>query len=505
MDELTEITQHLLHFSPDALVVIDAEGRIRFANETVHAMFGHRPEALIGETLDVLIPERLRGRHGTHVATYLRQPDNREMGARIADLFALRKDGSEFSAGIRLAPFRIGDRVFVAAAIRDTTERRLVNEELITARVEADRANRAKSRFLATASHDLRQPLQTVRLLNAALRKMVPETAARELLEQQGQAIEGMTRLLDALLDISRLESGAIEPSRQQVRLSDVFRDLRSEFSSVATSRDIALEIDTTNAVLMTDPTLLAQLLQNLLGNAIKYTDHGKVRVSAALEEDALTIGVQDTGIGIPSDKLERIFDEYYQVDTHGAKRMGVGLGLAIVKEVARLLGFTVRISSKPCEGTLVRVRVPLHFVTTAVDVAAEIGVSSAPHTQSDKARLLLVEDNDGVRMATEVFLKLEGHETLSAATVADAEKLFDQFRAGDVLIADFHLDPSTTGLDLLLKLRERKGYDVPAVLLSGDLPSMRRSIGQDITRCRFLGKPVDTTALIDAIRELSD
>jgi two-component system, sensor histidine kinase len=186
MDELREITQHLLRFSPDALIVIDDDNRIRFANDTVWGLFGHAPEALIGKSLEMLIPERLRAHHGKHTASFMLSPDNREMGARIADLFALRADGTEFAAGIRLAPFRISGRLFVAAAIRDTTERRLVNDELVAAREEADRANRAKSRFLATASHDLRQPMQTIRLLNAAMMKIVPQAEVRDLLQQQG-------------------------------------------------------------------------------------------------------------------------------------------------------------------------------------------------------------------------------------------------------------------------------------------------------------------------------
>src|SRR5688572_15055468 len=186
MEELREITEHLLRFSPDALIVVDDCDRIRFANETVKDLFGHAPDSLIGKTLDSLIPERLRGHHGKHTASYARNPNNREMGARIADLFALRADGSEFPAGIRLAPFRIGGRLFVAAAIRDTTERRIINDELVAARIDAERANRAKSRFLATASHDLRQPMQAIRLLNAAMLKMVPQANVRELLDQQG-------------------------------------------------------------------------------------------------------------------------------------------------------------------------------------------------------------------------------------------------------------------------------------------------------------------------------
>jgi PAS domain S-box-containing protein len=504
MDELREITQHLLRFSPDALIVIDDGNRIRFANETVKDLFGHAPDFLIGKPLDLLIPERLRLHHGKHTATFMRSPNNREMGARIADLFALRADGSEFPAGIRLAPFRIAGKLFVAAAIRDTTESRVVNEELVAARKEAERANRAKSRFLATASHDLRQPMQTIQLLNASMLKFVPDPQVRELLQQQGQAIESMTRLLNALLDISRLESGAIEPINVDVAVGDIFEELRSEFSSVARARGIDLQVEAPRVVLSTDRTLFYQLLQNLVGNALKYTDHGWVRVKCSTDADSVVIAVEDSGIGIPADKVERIFDEYYQVDTHGTKRMGVGLGLAIVKEVARLLGFSVRIQSTVGRGTQALLRVPSKLRVAAGPAIAEPVAAHAASPAPPKARVILVEDNDGVRLATEVFLRLEGHETLSAPTVADAEVLLEGLAPDDVVIADYHLDGKNTGLDLLLRLRERVGYDVPGVILSGDLPSVLRSIKSPVAACHFLSKPVNTTALVDAIAELS-
>lgn len=504
MDELHEITQHLLRFSPDALIVIDDGDRIRFANETVRDLFGHSPESLLGRPLDMLIPERLRAHHGKHTAGFMRSPNNREMGARIADLFALRADGSEFSAGIRLAAFRIGGKLFVAAAIRDTTERRLVNEELVAAQREAERANRAKSRFLATASHDLRQPMQTIQLLNASMLKFVPEPQVRGLLQQQGQAIESMTRLLNGLLDISRLESGAIEPVSVNFSVAEVFADLRSEFSSLAHARGIDLRIEQSRVVLCSDRTLFYQLLQNLVANALKYTDNGWVRVRCSADTDAVVVVVEDSGIGIPGDKLERIFDEYYQVDTHGTKRMGVGLGLAIVKEVARLLGFTVRIQSRVGEGTQASLQIPNKYRAAASVASVEQVAVPAPAATSRRARLILVEDNDGVRVATELFLKLEGHETLSARSVAEAEVLLESLARGDVVIADYHLDGKNTGLDLLLRLRKRMGYDVPGVILSGDLPSVLRSIKSPVVACHFLSKPVNTTALVDAIAELS-
>lgn len=504
MDELGEITQRLLRFSPDALIVVDDRGKIRFASDTASELFGYEPAELIGQGMDLLVPERLRGRHGEHVANFMLKPSKREMGARIADLAARRADGTEFSAGIRLAPFQVSGKLYVAAAIRDISERQRINEALIAAREEADRANRAKSRFLATASHDLRQPLQTIRLLNAAMLKVVAAPDVRDLLSQQQNAIDTMTRLLNALLDISRLESGAIEPKPVPVSIAELFKELAAEFETSARTRGLFLQFDPAPVVISTDRTLFYQLLQNLVGNAIKYTDHGTVNVACVADADGLTLTVTDTGIGIPSDKLERIFDEYYQVDTHGAKRMGVGLGLAIVREVSRLLGMKVTVSSSVGAGTQVRVAVPRKSMLPSATTAQSLEVETARASVGAARRLILVEDNESVRTATELFLKLEGYDIKSAGSVADAERLFANMQPGDVVIADYHLDEKRTGLDMLMQLRERLGYKVPGVILSGDLPSVLRSVRMEIPACVFLGKPVDTQALIQAIDDLS-
>lgn len=504
MDELAEITQHLLRSSPDALVVIDDRGHIRFANDTVTELFGYSAQQMLGQPIDMLVPERFRSRHGNHIAGFMTAPRNREMGAAITDLYARRADGSEFAAGIRLAPFKLGDRPFVAAAIRDMTERQRINEALVSAREEALRANRAKSRFLATASHDLRQPLQTVQLLNAAMARLAGDSELQSLLEHQKQAIESTTRLLNALLDISRLESGAIEPVPVPVNVPDILEELHSEFSSIAAERGLELLFEAPQVTVSTDRVLFSQLLQNLVSNALKYTDHGSVSVTCEQRDDGLAICVRDTGIGIPPDKLERIFDEYYQVDTHGAKRLGVGLGLAIVKEVARLLDFKVRIASQVGQHTEVLVCIPNAVVTASRPSHVEPDASVAHSSTASKARILLVEDNDGVRMATELFLKLEGFETRSAGSFADAQKLLPSIRPGDLIVADYHLDSSHSGLEVLLQARTLLDAEIPGIILSGDLPSLVRSIHTPIPATRFLGKPVDTEALLDAIGELS-
>jgi two-component system, sensor histidine kinase len=504
MAEITSIAQRLLQFSPDAMLVVDGQGIIQFSNETSSSLFGYTSGQLIGQPIKLLIPERFHMRHGSHVSSYLRAPTSREMGARISDLFARRADGSEFPAGIRLSPFSDGDQTFVAAAIRDMTERRAISDALVAAREEADRANRAKSRFLATASHDLRQPLQAIRLINASMQKLTQAPELRDLVRHQEAAIDSATRLLNALLDISRLESGAIDPQLSPVSLAAAFEDLAREFEPAAAAKNIQLGFSDTQVVVSTDRTLFTQLFQNLIGNALKYTERGYVRVSQGFDPDALVLRIEDSGVGIPGDKLDRIFDEYYQIGPQGTQRLGVGLGLAIVREVSRLLGYSVTVTSTVGEGTCVSVRVPRHRLLLETDAPVREGGGTSTANGPSTCRLVLLEDNDSVRMATELFLTLEGFETRTAATVADAESLLVAMQPGDVFITDYHLDGKLTGLDVLQQLRSQQGRDVPAILLSGDLQSMMRVVKTSIPHCLFLSKPVDTKALLSAIAELS-
>jgi len=504
MAEISSIAQRLLQFSPDAMLVVDECGVIHFANETARELFGFTPAQLVGQPLKLLIPERFHVRHGAHLSNYLRQPASREMGARISDLYARRADGSEFPAGIRLAPFQDGGQNFVAAAIRDMTERRSISDALVAAREDAERANRAKSRFLATASHDLRQPLQAIRLINASMNILTQHAPdLSDLVHRQEIAIDSATRLLNALLDISRLESGNVEPQLSAVSLVATFAELAREFEPVAAAKNIQLAFADTQIVMSTDPTLFTQLLQNLIGNAVKYTEQGYVRISPEFESDALVLKIGDSGVGIPVDKLDRIFDEYYQIGPQGTQRLGVGLGLAIVREVCRLLGYSVAVASTLGEGTCVSIRIPRHRLLSAAQMPAPKVADIPPAKPQSGSRLILLEDNDSVRMATELFLTLEGFDTRAAATVEEAEGVLSDVRSGDILIADYHLDGKLTGLDVLRQLRSQQGRDVPAILLSGDLQSVMRVVKSSVPNCRFLSKPVDTNALLAAIAEL--
>jgi CheY-like chemotaxis protein len=213
---------------------------------------------------------------------------------------------------------------------------------------------------------------------------------------------------------------------------------------------------------------------------------------------------VEDSGVGIPEEKLERIFEEYYQVGPEGTRRLGVGLGLAIVREVARILGYSVSVFSSTGRGTEVQVRVPgQRVISTPAPAPAAQKESTRVTSAAPRGRIVLLEDNEAVRRATELFLTLDGHEIQSAATVAEAEHLLSSMRLGDILITDYHLGEGITGLEVVEQLRLKHGRSIPAILLSGDLQSMMRGVKNPLPNARFLSKPVDTRALTQAIDEL--
>src|SRR3984885_1222485 len=239
----TELVRSALDAAPDAMIIIDEQGIVRYVNRQVSALFGYAHDEIVGQSIERLMPARFRGRHVAHRQDYTAVPRIRALGEGLS-LFGQRSDGSEFPVEISLSPIQDGKRLLVAAAIRDVTERKRTEAELKMtreaserarevadrARESADRANQAKSRFLATASHDLRQPLQTLALLNGSLSRMTNGQDALEVLAQQAAAISAMSRLLNALLDISKLESGAIRPELSDFTVAGLFEELGREF-----------------------------------------------------------------------------------------------------------------------------------------------------------------------------------------------------------------------------------------------------------------------------------
>jgi PAS domain S-box-containing protein len=508
-----QLLADLIEFAPDAMLIVADSGEILYANQRVTAVFGYRPEDIVNRSVDMLLPERLRARHASRRRSFAEDPRARPMGAGL-DLLGRRADGSEFPLEISLSPLRDG---LAAAAIRDVTDRKRVEQELIKAREiadhardsanqareEADRANLSKSRFLATASHDLRQPLQVLSMLHGTLCRMDMPSRGHEVLSQQGLAINSMKRLLSALLDISKLESGAVKPQLSKFPLHPLFALLSSEFSTDARSKGLALIFEHTDIHTYTDQSLLEQLLRNLISNAIKYTSAGSVTLRAIRNATGVRIEVEDTGVGIPEDQLTHIFDEFFQVGVaSNSTREGYGLGLAIVQRIARLLGFRIQVQSQVGKGSTFMLDLQRVEATNQQGSADTSAPSNAParHTQSSK--VLVTEDEPSVLQATRLLLELEGYQVVSASSREEALQRGLDHPDIDLLISDYHLKEDQTGLNVIAGVREQLARNIPAILVTGDTSTAIRKISGD-RQLRLASKPIDADELLTLMDEL--
>jgi PAS domain S-box-containing protein len=504
----SELARSALESAPDAIVIADAAGNIIFVNQQVSALFGYAPWELNGLAVECLLPERYRARHVHHRARFSSDGRMRPMGAGL-ELFARRRDGTEFPVEISLSPIWDGDRTLVAAAIRDVTDRKRIEAELVAARESADaarevadRANLGKSRFLATASHDLRQPLQTLALLNGTLRRMVRDPDSAEALARQEQAIAAMSRLLNALLDISKLESGAIKPEPTDFTVSQLFEELRTEFAGLAANKGLELNIEPCGDRAHSDPALVEQILRNLLSNAIKYTRAGCVAMRCLHEAEIVRIQVLDTGIGIPTDQLPFIYDEFYQIGVGpNAVREGYGLGLSIVHRLVKLLELQLQVESEVGKGSTFSLDLPAG-ATRASDRPVDRDEARTPPRPKLAPHVLVVEDDPAVLDATRMLLKVEGFRVSLASSLAEAVQKANEHSDIDVIVSDYHLGNGETGTDVIASVRRILGPRLGAVLVTGDTSTAVKELRHD-ERVRLASKPIRAEELLALTRVL--
>jgi PAS domain S-box-containing protein len=496
-----DIVRHVLDSAPDAMVIVDAEGVIVFANRQVSELFGYEPGEVTGQRVEILVPEQFRDRHISHRQSYVENVRVRPMGKGL-ELFARRKDGTEFPVEISLSPMGGTAEVLSIAAIRDVTDRRSIELQLTEAREAAIRANQAKSRFLATASHDLRQPLQTLALLNGALRRMVHDSDSADALAQAEQAIGTMSRLLNALLDISKLESGAIKPEVTDFVVAEIFDELRAEFATVAAQKGLRLQVEPSTVCVRSDPSLIEQALRNLISNAIKYTRRGGVQLRCLQDQGLARVEVLDTGIGIAADALGHIYEDFYQVGiATNASRDGYGLGLSIVHRIMGLLGHKLEVRSEVGKGSAFCLTIPLG---NRAHLNPD-GFSPSRAVASQQGRtppILLVEDDPGVRKATRLLLNIEGYDVATAGSLREALEQAARHPDIGLLVTDYHLTTSETGVDVISALRQRLAPGLRCILVTGDTSSAVQELQHD-ERLRFTSKPIRADEFLSVVREL--
>lgn len=338
------------------------------------------------------------------------------------------------------------------------------------ARDQAEAASRAKSRFFAAASHDLRQPMHALSLFAATLVERLRYPEVRNIADQMQASIVSLTSLFDSLLDISKLDAGTIQTRVVSFRLQEIFDNVRRDFGGRAASKGIRLHVVPTQVVIRSDPLLLERIVRNLTANAVNYTSHGGVVVGVRRRDGRLRIEVRDSGPGVPAAEQQRIFEEFYQIANPERDRSkGLGLGLAIVKRLSDLLGHPVEVRSEAGHGAMFCLTVPRGILRHGAPVDA--AVPALGRLDGSAQRLVvLIEDERIIREATQTLLSDWGCQVIASASVADAlVQLGEVGKKPDLIIADYRLREGATGIEAIKAIRERCGAATPAVLITGD------------------------------------
>lgn len=375
-------------------------------------------------------------------------------------------------------------------------------EEVRARRDEADRANAAKSRFLATASHDLRQPLHAISLLVDLLANRLQQPELMQLAGKVQQSVKAMENLFNGLLDISKLDAGVVNPMRQPVDLGQLLNLLELKFSPVAQQKGLVLRVMPTTLTVDSDPALLERIVSNLISNAIRYTEKGRVVVGCRRRAGQVELMVLDTGIGIASAEQQSIFEEFYQSpDARRAGNDGLGLGLAIVQRSAALLGHPVKLHSRPGRGACFSLLLP-RLTQPALARTTKPGPT---FSQDDLANLFIaiVDDDTPSREALAAHCKEWGCHVVTGSSRANIlQALAEHLRAPDLLFTDLKLAGGETGIDVIHALREHAGSTIPALIITGDFNDAEALV-EGLPAVQLARKPCSAEILNSATRAL--
>jgi signal transduction histidine kinase len=375
-------------------------------------------------------------------------------------------------------------------------------ENLQREKTAAEQANAAKSRFLAAASHDLRQPVHALSLFVAAMRPRKMDDEARELLDHIDGSVRAMGGLFGGLLDISRLDAGVVEVNRGPVLVQPLLERVCHDYEVLADAKGLKLVLHECSLAVMSDAMLLERIVRNIIANAVAYTDRGRVVVGCRRRRGSLSIQVWDTGRGIPRHEQEHVFQEFYQLGNPERDRTkGVGLGLAIVRRLTQLLGHTLTVHSDVGQGSVFEVSVP--YGDFAAASTAQTGEYLTPFLAHGVGLILVIDDEMAIQIAMKSLLESWGYESITAGSCDEMlERIATHRTAPRLIISDYRLRDNASGIDAIERLRSEYNDEIPGMLITGDTAADRLKEAQE-SGFLLLHKPVPNHRLRASIAHL--
>ncbi|MCG5241715.1 MHYT domain-containing protein [Azospirillum doebereinerae] len=493
----------------DPIVVIDERGLIESYNRAAERTFGYTADEAVGRNVSMLMPEPYQTAHDGYLSRYHRTGERHIIGVG-REVEGRRKDGSTFPLDLSVAEWRAGKRRLFTGIMRDITARKAAEDTILRARDEAEaareealraqsaaeRADRAKTKFLAAASHDLRQPLQSLFFFAHALSDKLDGHPTAPLLASMSESLNGLRVMLDSLLDVSRLDAGVVKPSVTEFALGPLLDRLAEEYAIRASEAGLRLRHVPTAAWTSSDPALVERILRNLIENAIRYSEKGTILLGCRRRNGSVRLAVYDQGIGIPADKTQDIFQEFTQLaNPERDRRKGLGLGLAIVKRLAGLLGHAVTLRSEPGRGSAFLVDLPAATPRPIPKPAR--AVIDRPR---GKGLIVIVEDDTIILLSMRAMLEEWGYDVVAAVSADEAiDTLLNIGQRPAMIVADYRLREGRTGVQAIRDIYGVCGVRVPAVVLTGDTDPARIAEVQRSGH-RLLHKPVSPTILRDIL-----
>ena len=521
---------------PALIAYVDAEERYRFVNEPYRQWLDRPVEEILGRQMGDLVTAELYDRRkdfvdralagevvdfeveltpsGTREPRYVHVSFVPHLGDERQSLgfFTLMQDITErrqADAAIKEANETLERRVAERTAAltrlnvqlkREIADRREIEKALQIAKSEAEQANLGKTRFLAAASHDLLQPLNAARLFVSALADLDHSKPNRGLINNIEVSLSAVEDLLAALLDISKLDAGAVLPELVDFPITSLLGPLVTEHQALAEDRGLALRHVSSRAVVHSDIRLLRSIIQNFLSNAIRYTRRGRILLGCRRCGTGLRIEIWDTGAGIPADKFDEIFEEFRQLDTAGGHDRGIGLGLAIVKRAAKTLDLPIAVRSLVGKGSVFSVTVPIGHKRPA---AVHRSATRRPFGQFADPVLLVIDDQRSILDGMRAMLGGWGCTALVAASGEEALDLMAGLsRPPDLVIADYHLGAETTGVTEICRIRRMLEKPVPGIIITANnTPEVQAVVQQH--GLRLLRKPLNPAQLRALLTQL--